>query len=83
MDKECDCLKRAIIGGFVSLIGSIWAITIVFLAGSNLVTSWDTKLGRLWSTVIEMDLAFLFVISVAFIMLGLILMAVELICKEK
>ena len=76
-------MKRAIIGGFVSLIGSIWAITIVFLAGSNLVTSWDTKLGRLWSTVIEMDLAFLFVISVVFIMLGLILMAVELICKEK
>lgn len=76
-------MKRAIIGGFVSLIGSIWAITIVFLAGSNLVTSWDTKLGRLWSTVIEMDLAFLFVISVVFIVLGLILMAVELICKEK
>ena len=76
-------MKRALIGGFISLIGSIWALAIVFLAGSNLVTSWDTKLGRLWSTVIEMDLAFLFVISVVFIVLGLILMAVELFCKEK
>ena len=76
-------MKRALIGGFISLIGSIWALAIVFLAGSNLVTSWDTKLGRLWSTVIELDLACLFVISVVFIVLGLILMAVELFCKEK
>lgn len=76
-------MKRALIGGFISLIGSIWALAIVFLAGSNLVTSWDTKLGRLWSTVIEMDLAFLFVLSVVFIVLGMILMAVELFNKEK
>ena len=76
-------MKRALIGGFLSLIGSIWSLAIVFIAGSNLATAWDPKIGRLWSTVIEMDLMFLLVLSVAFIVLGIILMAVELFRKEK
>ncbi len=76
-------MKRAVIGGFLSLIGSIWALAIVFIAGNNLVTSWNTELGRLWSTVIEMDLMFLFVFSAVLIVLGIVLMAVELFRKEK
>ena len=76
-------MKRALIGGFIALIGSIWSLAIVFIAGNNLVTSWDTELGRLWSTVIEMDLMFLFALSVVFIVLGVILMVVELFRKEK
>ena len=76
-------MKRAMIGGFLSLIGSIWALAIVFIAGNNLVTSWDTKLGRFLSTIIEMDLTLLFAFSVVFIVLGIILMTVELFCKEK
>ena len=40
-------MKRALIGGFLSLIGSIWSLAIVFIAGNNLVSSWDTQLGRL------------------------------------
>ena len=76
-------MKRALIGGFLSLIGSIWSLAIVFIAGNNLVTSWDTQLGRLWSTVIEMDLMFLFILSVVFIVLGIVLVAVELFRKDK
>ena len=76
-------MKRALIGGFLSLIGSIWSMAIVFIAGSNLATDWDPSIGRLWSTVIEMDLMFLFVLSVVFIVLGIIFMAVELFRKEK
>ena len=76
-------MKRAVIGGFLSLIGSIWALAIIFIAGNNLVTSWDTKLGRFLSTIIEMDLTLLFAFSVVFIVLGIILMTVELFCKEK
>ena len=76
-------MKRALIGGFLSLIGSIWALAVVFIASNNLVSAWDTKLGRLWSTVIEMDLMFLFGLAVVFIVLGIELMAVELFRKEK
>ena len=83
MTKECDCMKRALIGGFLSLIGSIWSLAIVFIAGNNLVTSWDPELGRFWSTVIKMDLMFLFILAVAFVVLGMVLMAVELFRKEK
>ena len=76
-------MKRALIGGFLSLIGSIWSLAIVFIAGNNLVTSWDRDVGRLWTTVIEMNLMFLFVLAVVFIVLGITLMAVELFRKEK
>ena len=76
-------MKRALIGGFLSLIGSIWSLAIVFIAGNNLVTSWDPELGRFWSTVIKMDLMFLFILAVAFVVLGMVLMAVELFRKEK
>ena len=76
-------MKRALIGGFLSLIGSIWSLAIVFIAGNNLVTSWDREVGRLWTTVIEMNLMFLFVLAVVFIVLGITLMAVELFRKEK
>lgn len=75
-------MKKALIGGFLSLIGSIWSLAVVFIAGNNLVTAWDTQVGRFWSTVIEMDLLFLFILSVAFVMLGLIIMAVEFFRKE-
>ena len=76
-------MKRALIGGFLSLIGSIWSLAIVFIAGNNLVSSWNPNIGRLWSTVIEMDLIFLFILSVVFIVLGITLMVVELFRKEK
>lgn len=76
-----DCMKRALIGGFVSLIGSIWSLAIVFMAGNNLVDSWDPEIGRLWSTVIEMDLMLLFVLAVVFVVLGVVLMAIELFRK--
>ena len=78
-------MKRALIGGFLSLIGSIWSLAIVIIAGNNLnlVLSWNPNIGRLLSTVIEMDLIFLFILSVVFIVLGITLMVVELFRKEK
>ena len=75
-------MKKVVIGGFLSLIGSIWALAVIFIASNNLVTHWDTQLGRFWSTVIDMDLLFLFILSVVFVVLGLIIMAVEFFRKE-
>ncbi len=60
-----------------------WAMAISFIASNDLVTSWDTQLGRFFATVIEKDLMFLFVLSVVFIILGIVLMAIELFRKEK
>ena len=76
-------MRKVLIGGFLSLAGSIWSLAILFVAGNNLATSWDTELGRFWSTVIEMKLMFLFVISVVLAVLGFVLMAVEYFRREK
>ena len=76
-------MKRALIGGFLSLIGSIWSLAVIFIAGNTLVNSWDSRVGRLMSTVIEMDLMFLLILSIALIVFGLVLLVVELLRKEK
>ena len=76
-------MKRALIGGFFSLIGSIWTLAIVFVASSDLAISWDAQVGRLLTTIIDMNLLFLFILSIAFIILGIAIMAVELFRKEK
>ncbi|MFR4784845.1 MAG: hypothetical protein ACLUAR_19945 [Pilosibacter sp.] len=34
-------MKRVLIGGFLSLIGSIWAMAVPFVAGSNLDVRMD------------------------------------------
>ena len=76
-------MKKVLIGGFTSLIGSIWSLAIAFVVGNNLVTAFDSDVGRLGSTVLEMELLFPFIISVIFIVFGIVLMAVELFRKEK
>ena len=76
-------MKKVLIGGFTSLIGSIWSLAIAFVVGNNLVTAFDSDVGRLWSTVLEMELLSPFIISVIFIVFGIVLMAVELFRKEK
>ena len=76
-------MKKVLIGGFTSLIGSILSLAIAFIVGNNLVTAFDTDVGRLWSTVLEMELLFPLIISVLFIVVGIVLMAVELVRKEK
>lgn len=50
-------MKRVLIGGFLSLIGSIWAMAVLFVAGSNLTSGWTTPPGRFMTTVAEMGLS--------------------------
>ena len=41
-------MKKTLIGGILTLAGSIWALAILTAAGNNLVNGWDTSLGRFW-----------------------------------
>lgn len=75
-------MKKTIIGGFLSLIGSIWTLAILISAGSNLVSSWTTPPGRLLATVTEMGLAFWFVLAVALTVFGLGVLVAELFRKD-
>ena len=75
-------MKKVFIGGFLSLIGSIWALAVVFIAGNNLVSGWSTPPGRFLTTVAEMNLTAVFVISVFFVLLGVVIMAIEYFKKD-
>ena len=75
-------MKRALIGGFISLIGSIWALGIIFMGFDNLVSEWPTPPGRLLTTVSELGMMPWFAVSVVFVLLGVVLMVVEYFHKE-
>ena len=81
-DEEAIYMKKVLMGGFISLIGSIWALAIIFIAGNNLVPSWVTPPGRFLTTVMEMELMFLFILSVLLVVTGIIIMVVGLFQKE-
>ncbi|MBR5869483.1 MAG: hypothetical protein IKZ09_00475 [Clostridia bacterium] len=76
-------MKRVLIGGFFSLIGSIWVLPMIFYASENLVSSWPTRLGRLWTTMIQLNIMPMFVAAVVLIAVGITIMVTELFRKEK
>lgn len=76
-------MKKVLIGGFVALIGSIWALAVIFLAGNDLVSGWTTPPGRFLTAVIQMDLLPVFIFAVILVLAGLVILAAELFRKEK
>lgn len=76
-------MKRVLIGGFLSLIGSIWAMAVLFVAGSNLTSGWTTPPGRFMTTVVEMGLSEVFGMAILFVVLGIVIMMVELFRRDK
>lgn len=76
-------MKKTVTGGIIALVGSIWSVAILCIAGNNLVNSWSGDLGRFWSTVVELKLVALLVISVLITVLGLVLVLIDLFRKEK
>ena len=70
-------MKRAIISGFLALVGSIWSLAILFSASANLTTGWTTPPGRLLTTVAELGLTGWLVISVLVTLLGTVSLIVE------
>ena len=75
-------MKRALIGGFLALIGTIWALTFSMVALGNLVSGWSNPPGRFLTNLLEMDLMPLFVVSVLLTLLGLVLMVAEYFRKD-
>ena len=60
-------MKQVLAGGFLSLVGSIWALAVVFIAGNGLVSGWSTPPGRFLTTVSEMGLTALFAAAVTLV----------------
>lgn len=75
-------MKRALIGGFLSLLGTIWGLAVIVFVGNNLVSGWSTPPGRFLTSVSETGMAFPFVLSILFVVLGLVIMAIEFFRKD-
>ena len=76
-------MKKVLIGGFLSLTGSIWAMTGMFVAGNNLTSGWSTPPGRFMTTVAEMGLTEVFGMAILLVVLGIAVMLVELVRKDR
>jgi hypothetical protein len=87
-------MKRAIIGGFISLSNAIIISAIIIAAGtySSSLTSWSGK-SKFWYAIfgaptygnvnLSMNLGFIFVLSSILLIAGVALMAYELFRKSE
>ena len=76
-------MKKVLIGGFLSVTGSIWASAVIFVAENNLVSAWPTPPGRFLTTVAEMNLTLVFLLSIALIISGICMMVMEYFRKDQ
>ena len=76
-------MKKVLIGGFLSIIGSIWALAMALVVENNLASSWSTPPGRLLTTVQEMGLMAVFLVAVFLVIFGIFIQLAELLRKEK
>ena len=75
-------MKRAIIGGFISLIGSLWTLAVIISANNYLISGWSTPPGKLLTQITESNLTVGFGVSIAMVVLGIVLMAIEYFKKD-
>lgn len=75
-------MKRVIICCFLSLIGTLGDLAVFIACANNMVSGWGTPPGRFLTTVSELGMTSLLVISNIILVLGLIAMAVEYFRKE-
>jgi len=76
-------MKRALIGGFLALIGTIWELAIFIFASINLVSSWATPPGRFLTTIAETGMTFPAVVATVLFLAGLAILAIEYFRKER
>ncbi len=76
-------MKRTLIGGFLSLLGTIWGLAVILFVSNNMVNNWYTPPGRFLTTVWETSMTAPFVLAVFFLLLGLVIMGIEYFKKDQ
>ena len=75
-------MKKVLIGGFLSLIGTIWSLAIILFVGNNMVSAWSTPPGRFITTIIQTGMLFPMVVSIIIGFCGLLVLIIEYFKKE-
>jgi ABC-type sulfate transport system permease component len=75
-------MKKVIIGVFLSMIGALGSLTVFVIIANNMVSGWSTPPGRFLTTVSELGMTPLLVVSSIILVLGLIILAIEYFRKE-
>lgn len=75
-------MKRALIGGFLTLIGTIWGLAVYIVTGNNLVSGWSTPPGRFLTTVAEMGMTFPLILAAVLVAAGLGILTAEYFRKD-
>lgn len=78
-------MKRAMIGGFLTLIGTIWCLAALLTAGVNVenVDSWHTPPGRFGTALLETGMMAPFVLAVLLLLIGLVILGIEYFRKDQ
>lgn len=71
-------MENILIGGFLALIGSIWALAIIFLAARHLTSEGAMLPKRLLTAISKLGMSLLFVISMSFVVFGIVFLLLEL-----
>ncbi len=75
-------MKRAVIGGFLALIGTIWGLTALLFVSASPASSWATPPGRFLTGVVENGMTVPLILAVTLMVAGLAILAVEYFRKE-
>lgn len=76
-------MKKVLIGGILSMLGAIWGLAVILLAGNNMTSAWSTPPGRFLTTVAETGMTLPLAVSILFVFLGLVIMGIEYFKKDK
>ena len=76
-------MKRALIGGFLALLGTIWGLAFLVFVERNPASEWFTPPGRFLTTVAETGMTLPLILAVLFLVIGLAVMGVEYFKKDK
>ncbi len=76
-------MKRAVIGGFLSLNGTVWCFAAALYCVLNLATEWHTPPGRFLATAIQNGMIIPLVIGAILFITGLCIMCIEYSAKEQ
>lgn len=76
-------MKKVLIGGFLSLIGTIWgAAVIIFVSNNDLASSWFTLIGPFFTTAVELGMVVPMIMSLVLLLIGLWIMSIEYFKKD-